>query len=38
MWQNYSVETAYDRQEVKEFLERFQLQYYVIAGGRGLFY
>lgn len=27
MWQNYSVETAYDRQEIKEFLERFQLQY-----------
>ncbi|MBS3949148.1 MAG: [citrate (pro-3S)-lyase] ligase, partial [Peptococcaceae bacterium] len=27
MWQNYSVETAYDRQEVKEFLEQFQLQY-----------
>ena len=27
MWQNYSVETAYDRLEVKKFLERFQLQY-----------
>ena len=27
MWHNYAVETAYDRHEVKEFLERFQLQY-----------
>lgn len=27
MWQDYTIETANDRQEVKEFLERFKLQY-----------